>query len=99
MLLAGGGGGAINDRFEFCHYSLTYKPEYYGSTVPLMRIAIQDQIQFSGQAQRSGKSKGCGKGKPAKSKAKKKAPQSTPGNCAKSSSEADYASRSSRTHA
>ena len=28
-------GEAINDRFEFCHYSLTCKPEYYGSTVPL----------------------------------------------------------------
>ena len=59
-------GEATNDRFEFYHYSLACKPEYYGSTVPLT-----DQIPFSGQAQRSGKSKGCGKGKPAKSKAKK----------------------------
>ena len=64
-------GEAINDHFEFCHYSLTCKPEYYGSTVPLTRTAIQDQIPFFGQAQRSGKSKGFGKGKPAKPKAKK----------------------------
>ena len=64
-------GEAINDRFEFYHNSLICKPEYYGSTVPLTRTAMQDQIPFSGQAQRSGKSKGCGKEKPAKSKAKK----------------------------
>ena len=67
-------GEAINDRFEFCHYSLTCKPEFHGSTVPLTRTAIQDQIPFSGQAQRSGKSQGFGKGKPVKPKAKKKAP-------------------------